>query len=306
MDVLSRLTRRPALLCAAAVLATSMAAQVSAEEYAKSYPVSSRAIVRVKADDADVRVITSDAPKVDFKVTYRGYKLGSNLTLDSKADGDRIELTVDTRAGLVIGISDRQVSIEVHMPHNADLDLQTGDGDIEVAGINGDVSLLSGDGKLRLSNLSGKLNLQTSDGGITADNLKGDFRMRTGDGDIEATQLDGKCEISSGDGSVRLTGRFDGLDIRSGDGRVSARAAAGSKMTSPWSIRTGDGPVEVTLPKDFKANLDASTSDGRIKVGMPVTVEGQMDPSRVRGALNGGGPALNIHTGDGSIRIDGT
>jgi hypothetical protein len=36
---------------------------------------------------------------------------------------------------------------------------------------------------------------------------------------------------------------------------------------------------------------------------MPVTVSGSLEHTRIRGKLNGGGPLLEITTGDGSIRI---
>jgi len=34
-----------------------------------------------------------------------------------------------------------------------------------------------------------------------------------------------------------------------------------------------------------------------------LTVEGRYESNNVRGKLNGGGPVLSIHTGDGSIRL---
>ena len=55
--------------------------------------------------------------------------------------------------------------------------------------------------------------------------------------------------------------------------------------------------------KSEQANIDASTGDGHISLGMPVTVEGTFSNSQIHGRMNGGGPALTIHTGDGSIRL---
>jgi ferric-dicitrate binding protein FerR (iron transport regulator) len=300
---------RLALFCAA-LLAASFTSRAHAEEYAKSYTVTGRADVHVKVDDGSVRVLTSDTSQVSFRVTYEGYTLGltagGNLHVDSRQDGDRVELTEKVRHGINLGINNRHISVEVRMPRNADLQLETGDGDVEVSSLSGKVTVITGDGKLKVAQLSGTLDLQTGDGGINADALKGDMHLRTGDGVIEAANLDGKCELSSGDGSIRLAGRFDALDIKSGDGSVTARIASGSRMAASWTIRTGDGPVDLELPKDFKATLDASTSDGRISLGVPVMVEGNVNPSRVRGAMNGGGSPLIIHTGDGSIRINGS
>jgi hypothetical protein len=74
-------------------------------------------------------------------------------------------------------------------------------------------------------------------------------------------------------------------------------------MAASWNIRTGDGSVDLVLPPDFQANIDASTNDGRISLGIPVTVEGTFSKSQIHGKMNGGGQPLTIRTGDGSIRL---
>jgi hypothetical protein len=52
-------------------------------------------------------------------------------------------------------------------------------------------------------------------------------------------------------------------------------------------------------------NLDAGTRDGHISLGVPVLVEGDLGKKKVRGKINGGGPTLFIHTGDGTIHLNG-
>jgi hypothetical protein len=130
--------------------------------------------------------------------------------------------------------------------------------------------------------------------------------LRTGDGSIEARELDGRVAADSGDGHVRLAGRFEALNVKTGDGSVDTKVLSGSKMTADWTVRTGDGSVDISLPADFRANIDATTGDGHISMGLPVTMEGTLSKSEVRGKMNGGGPTLTIHTGDGSIRLTKT
>ena len=291
---------------ATALLAAGLASRANAAEFAKSYPVTSRPDVRIKTDDGNVHVVTSETSQVEFRVTYEGYTIDKNLFITSAQDGARVELAARVKSALIIGVNTRRLSIEVRMPKNSDLRLETGDGDVDVASVNGTVSVVTGDGRVKVARLSGTLDLRTGDGGVTADALKGDVKLRTGDGTVDASNLDGKFDVSSGDGAIRLTGRFDALDLKSGDGRIVVRAATGSQMGSSWNIRTGDGPVELELPRDFKANVDATTNDGHIKLGVPMTVEGELSETKVRGSLNGGGPPLRIHSGDGSITISGS
>jgi DUF4097 and DUF4098 domain-containing protein YvlB len=110
-------------------------------------------------------------------------------------------------------------------------------------------------------------------------------------------------DASSGDGHIKLDGRLDQLNVKTGDGSINARIQPGSKIASSWTIHTGDGSVDITLPPDLQANIDASTNDGHISLGIPVTVEGTFSNSQIHGKMNGGGQPLTIHTGDGSIRL---
>ncbi len=294
---------RLGIACAALLASSAVAAQ--AEDVTKSFTVSGRANVRVETNDGSVRVTTGDSKQVEFRVEYRGYELGKNLRVDAHQDGDKVEMTarVTGHWGFTFGHNSRGLHIEVRMPREADLQVETGDGAVQAESINGTVNVHTGDGSVKAYSLSGTIDLHTNDGSITVENLKGNMRLRTGDGSIEARNLDGKVEADSGDGHIRIAGRFDALNVRTGDGSVDTRVLPGSKMETSWTIRTGDGSVDLVLPSDFQTNIDASTGDGHISLGIPVTVEGTFSNSQIHGKMNGGGQPLTIHTGDGSIRL---
>jgi hypothetical protein len=283
---------RLAGLTTVAVLAGLLAAGAAqAEEWTKSYTVSGRARVRADSNDGAVRVTTNgDAKQVEFRVIYSGYTMDKNLTITTKQDGDAVEVSARTRSGFSLGWGGmhRSLRIEVRMPHDADLNVDTGDGSVESDAISGSVDIHTGDGHIRL------------------DGAKGDIRLRTGDGSIEGRDLDGKLDATSGDGHITLDGRFDTLNIKTGDGSITARANPGSKVASSWNVHTGDGSVTMSLPGDLQANIDASTNDGRISLGIPVMVEGNLGTSKIQGKMNGGGQPLTIHTGDGSIHLSKT
>lgn len=281
---------RVAGLGAVAVLASALTTGVAgAEEWNKTYSVSGRARVHVDTNDGAVRITSSDTKQVEFRVRYEGYKMDRDLTVSSNQNGDSVSVSARIRGGFHFGWSNhRTLSIEVHMPRNADLEVDTGDGSVESDAISGNVDIHTGDGHIRL------------------DGAKGDIRLRTGDGSIEGRDLDGKLEATSGDGHVNIDGRFDTLNIKTGDGSITARANPGSKVASGWNVHTGDGSVTMSIPGDLQANIDATTNDGRISLGIPVMVEGNMGTSQVHGKMNGGGQPLTIHTGDGSIHLSKT
>jgi DUF4097 and DUF4098 domain-containing protein YvlB len=295
-------------ICVLLMLGAMLGRPASAQDYDKSYTIAHRADIRITADESSVRVVTSDAKQVEFHVRSEGFataQLGNQVHVDSRQDGDRIELTVQITAGITLGFNNRRVSTEVHMPRDADLLIETHDGAIHAASINGTITLRTKDGGIKASQLTGQIELRSADGGITADNLKGDCKLHTSDGTIGATHVDGKLTASTNDGTVRAEGRFDFLDLRSDDGSLRARIARGSKMTSAWNIRTKDGSVSVAVPPDLAANLDVGTRDGNIGVDVPVTMQGNSDRRHLQAALNGGGPVLSVHTEDGSIRVTG-
>jgi hypothetical protein len=276
------------------------------ETQTKSFTVSGRPTVKVETNDGHIHVATSpDSKTVEFHVEYTGYTLDKNLHVESHQDGDRVEIVarVTGHWGFSWGVNMKRVRIEVRMPKDGNLQVQSGDGGIETQALNGSLSVRTGDGSVRSEAVNGDVDIYTGDGSITLEGAKGQIKLHTGDGHIEARDLDGRVDASSGDGHIRLDGRFDALTIKTGDGGINARAMPGSKVASSWSIHTGDGSVDISLPSDLQADIDASTRDGHISLGIPVTVEGNFSNSQIHGKMNGGGQPLTIHTGDGSIRL---
>jgi DUF4097 and DUF4098 domain-containing protein YvlB len=264
-----------------------MPQRVHAEDFTKTYTVTGHPHVSVVTNDGSVRVSPGDSDKVEFRVEYHGYVLDKNLKIESEQQGDQVELRARIVEHLHLSFGNsRSVHIEVRMPKDADLRVETGDGAVKADGI------------------AGTVDVRTGDGSITANDLKGTLRLRTGDGSLQGSGLEGQCDASSGDGRIQLTGRFDTLAVQTGDGSIDVTANHGSRLEGPWRLRSGDGSVSLAIPGDLSADVDASSGDGSVTTDIPVTIEGQMSRSHLRGKMNGGGQSLMIHTGDGSIRLN--
>ncbi len=277
------------LALAALFVGGAMAApEVRAEEVAKSYSVSGHAKVRVVTDDGSVRVSTGDIKQVELRVVYRGYVLDRDLHVTTAQNNDTVEIVAKTgnNWSWKWNVRHSELRVEIHMPKDADLDVTTGDGSVEADSITGNVDIHTGDGH------------------ITLQGAKGDIHLRAGDGSIEGRGLDGRLDATTGDGHVNIQGRFDSLNIKTGDGNVTARANGGSKVLNTWNIHTGDGSVDLELPGELQANIDAGTHDGHISLDIPVTVEGTFSSSRISGKMNGGGSPIIVRTGDGSIHLN--
>src|SRR6202171_6708928 len=118
-----RTAARLGIACAALLAAATLAPGARAEEWTKSYTVSGRAQVRVDTNDGAVRIATGESKQVEFRVIYEGYELNKNLHIDSRQDGDHLEINarVTGHWGFSFGTNHRNVRIEVRMPKDADL-----------------------------------------------------------------------------------------------------------------------------------------------------------------------------------------
>ncbi len=253
---------------AAFCVAVVFALPAWADEWTKRFAVSGTPELRVQAGDGGVTLTPGPAGAIQARVTTRGWKIGPDeVRVVDHQTGNRVELEIRIPSEH-FSFGNHSVRVDLTVPPELNAEIHTGDG------------------------------------GIDARGLKGRFRFDTGDGGIRADSLDGTVQVHTGDGGVRVRGRFDVLDATTGDGGLDITADAGSKMTGPWRIRTGDGGVALRLPEGFAADIDARTGDGHIDIRVPVTTRSVESGHSVRGQLNGGGQLLRIETGDGSIRVD--
>jgi DUF4097 and DUF4098 domain-containing protein YvlB len=282
---LIQLTSFVALGTLGAALAAAPAAR--ADQWSKTYQLSGRADLHVTTNDGDVNIVSSDQNQLTAHVTTTGsYKLGpDDVNIEENQSGNRIEITVKRRNWHVF-FSHGGINVTVNVPRDLDLDVRTGDGNVD------------------LKPVAGHIKIDTGDGNVTADGAHGDMHMHSGDGRIVGTNLDGSLDVNTGDGRISVRGRFDILNLKTGDGSIEAEAASGSKVASTWTLHTGDGHINLRVPSDLSADLDAHTGDGHITLDFPVAVSGSLSHSSIHGKLNGGGAPLNISSGDGSIRIE--
>lgn len=276
---------RKLILLVVCLLLSSLS--LSADEWNKSFKVSGKPELRINAHDGSVEVNSWDQKEIQIHVETVGWRIAENeVRIIDHQLGDRVEvelLTPKYHWGFSFG--HRSIRVDVKVPRELTLNLRTGDGSI------------------RSTNLRGDLQLSSGDGAIKGLELEGDLRVNTGDGSIELNGIDGKLTANTGDGNVNVSGRFDDLDVRTGDGSIRVEAEKGSRVSESWSFNTGDGSVDLRLPENISAELDARTGDGSIDVSFPVLMSGSIRRDHMHGKINDGGPPLRIRTGDGSIRL---
>jgi len=275
------------MLIALAVLA---AAPAHADEWSKTWTVKGVPALNLDADDARVEIRSWDRNEVSVRIlTEKSVGVGerNDLRVSEKQNGDAVSVSVRRKHRTIRFVFQwRETTIEVRVPRHARLDVRTGDGVCDIAGVEGDVSLESGDGAIHAEDVNGHIRFHTSDGAIIGKGLAGELVAGTSDGRIE------------------VFGTFAGLDLRTSDGRIVAGAGPGSEVRAPWDIRTQDGRISLRIPEGLAATLDARTEDGHVSMRTDATARGEVDSRAVRLDLNGGGNTIRVRSGDGSIRIE--
>jgi hypothetical protein len=240
-----------------------------ADEWRKDYSLTGTPELRVESGDGAIEVKSWDRPSISAHIVTEGYQIGpGHVRIDEHQDGNNVQISVHTPRMVFFGFGHRRIRIELTVPRHSNVDLHS------------------------------------SDGHIAMDQVQGTLRLDSGDGRIEGRNLDGSLRARTSDGAIQVQGRFDNLELHTGDGHVEAEIAPRSHMNSTWSVSTSDGSVELRLPSDFAADLDARTGDGHITLDFPVTVSGSYGQNKIRGKINGGGPVMEIRTGDGNITLE--
>jgi len=171
------------------------------------------------------------------------------------------------------------IDYEIEAPANAFLDASTGSGSVNDDGVGANARLSTGSGGIHASGLQGGFSLDTGSGSIYAEGSgEGDVKAETGSGTIELHGLHGALKAETGSGSIQADG-----------------VPAG-----PWHVTTGSGSVELWT-HDAPMTLDASTGSGGVHCDRDVA--GSVDKHQVAGKVGGGGPAVHVETGSGSVHI---
>ncbi len=245
----------------------------------------------------NVRRMTLD---ITLPAGYRG-----DLTGDSSAGGIEVDsplelksLDLHSSAGAV-----RLGSVTV----SQSLTLNSSAGAIETGVLSADtIEIKSSAGPVRLGDVSAKqwLRLNSSAGAVEGGTLSADtIEIKSSAGPVELAGLQtGSGTVKSSAGSVTVHNISGAVSLDSSAGPVTADFLA---LTGNCDIDSSAGSVEVTLPADISANLNASSSAGRVTLE-ELTIQSQTsEKDAVVGTLGSGGPQLTVHSSAGSVKISG-
>jgi DUF4097 and DUF4098 domain-containing protein YvlB len=159
------------------------------------------------------------------------------------------------------------VNLDVTIPNQANLELNTHNGSVRITDINGQIDATTHNGKIIAEEVSDTIELLTHNGAVTCQDVSGDTKLR------------------------------------SHNGKIKAYYSQSAPSVCNVSMITHNGGIELIAPADFSAAVEASTHNGSIDTNLAITVIGKVSKNRLKGTIGKGEGKLYLETHNGSIDI---
>lgn len=133
--------------------------------------------------------------------------------------------------------------------------------------------------------------------------------------DLDLSTVNGPLEIADVTGRVRMDAENGPLSLDNVAGDVHARAQNGPLTVTlsgtKWDgagldAETQNGPVELSVPAGYNAELETGTVNGPMDISFPITVQGRIGVGshrRIQTTLGTGGTAIRVVTTNGPAVI---
>jgi Putative adhesin len=249
---------------------------------------------------------------VDVQTTGGSIKQKDVLTGDFKAESGGGSIEIDHIIGKV-DVETGGGSIKIEKVEG-DVKMQTGGGSIETGLITGIVNAKTGGGSITLREAGGKVNASTGGGSVKVENAKEWIDISTGGGSVRVHGAMYGAKVKTGGGSIEMEDIIGLVDVSTGGGSIKCELTPGSTGNS--SIRTGGGEIQLTLPENAKAIVEATINIGNgwgrhhkkctIHSDFKAdTYENKENDDHIYAVytLNGGGPTITLETSDSDIEI---
>jgi DUF4097 and DUF4098 domain-containing protein YvlB len=210
--------------------------------------------IHVAAGSIEIRCEARD----DTTVEIRGERDPDDVRVERvDRPGNRTLIRIEQRNRKVFGFG-RELTVRVHTPEGAGLDVTTGSADLAAHGLAGSIAFRSGSGEIAFEHAGGDVSVKVASGDVSGDRVEGDLSIHSASGDVRVTSVGGAATTTtaSGDISVGAVGGSATTNSASGDVRIG-EVGAGSVHA-----RTMSGDVSVGVARGSRVWLDLSSVSG--------------------------------------------
>jgi DUF4097 and DUF4098 domain-containing protein YvlB len=238
--------------------------------------------------------------------------------------------------GGVFGSPLTRADLEIYLPRESTLDLQTQHGDIKVSGVEGDVRLNSGHGDITVSDIKGNASITMHHGDLAAANITGDLSLDGSVGDSAVSHIGGNVTLNGdffGDTSITQVAKFvrfnssrtdmqvgslpgdltmdsDDLRVSSGSGGFSVRTHGKNihleNVGGDVSVENRDGDIELHAGSQSLGDVSINNRSGPIQVYFPPSATFQLQASTRGGEIQSDFSELKIESAGDNANANGT
>jgi DUF4097 and DUF4098 domain-containing protein YvlB len=284
------------------VLALSLVCTAAEKKFEKSFNVSPGGTLLVSTDIGSIRVSGTSGNQVSVVAVMNGsQKDVEDFRIEAQQTDRGVEVRGKMKHSSWFGnINDLDITITVKVPSQYRAKLNTSGGDVDVTGLKGDVEGQTSGGNIDLADIEGSASMETSGGNIAIRHINGPLRVSTSGGEVRVEDVKGQVRATTSGGNMAFTGIDGRLAAETSGGDIRVELAATNKGVN---VQTSGGDIEILLPGNAGAAIDASTSGGEVTCDLPITMQGKFDSDRLRGTLNGGGEMVRASTSGGNVHI---
>lgn len=127
--------------------------------------------------------------------------------------------------------------------------------------------------------------------------------LKTHNGGIGVSDVRGSIDFSAVNGGVslrRLAGHVKGSTVNGG---VSIELAGNAWEGEGVDVQTNNGGVNLSVPENYSAHLEAGTVNGGIKVNIPTNIQGVIK-RELSVDIGGGGALIRARTTNGGVSVN--
>jgi hypothetical protein len=130
------------------------------------------------------------------------------------------------------------------------------------------------------------------------------LELETHNGPISVENVTGRMQLQAQNGPVSLRGVGGDVRARTQNGPVNVTLSGARWDGQGLDVETTNGPVTLSLPRSYSAELETGTVNGPMDLGLeqPIPVRGNIS-RRIRTTLGSGGPRIRAVTTNGPVRL---
>lgn len=265
--------------------------------------------VTVSGTTALIKSDSNDSGRVNMAITVpKGAQVNVNA-----GRGDVTVAGLGSGVNIVsahgdVHLSSLQGSVQVRFPGDKhDFSAHDIQGDVTASGNCNDLTLseikgkvvLDGEifGDVHFESLSGPVHLHTSITEVELASLPGDMTLDSDD--LRVTEAHGQVRVTTHAKDVDLSQIYGDVYVNNNHGQISIEPAGSYNLQAT----NGKGDIEVTLPPDASATVDARTRNGDIVSDYPIPSLGDDESKTAKWTVGSGKTNIALTTDVGDVRV---